>query len=1440
MSYSDSDSSSQAADYKNFRQITRERLLYEMLRSAKTGSSKSTWKVLIMDKLTVKIMSYACKMADITQEGVSLVEDIFRRRQPLPSMDAIYFIQPTKENVIMFLSDMSGKSPLYKKAFVFFSSPVSKELVGHIKKDSSVLPRIGALREMNLEFFAIDSQGFITDHERALEDLFGDEETSRKGDACLNVMASRIATVFASLREFPTVRYRAAKSLDASTMTTMRDLIPTKLAAGIWNCLAKHKQSIENFPQTETCELLILDRSIDQIAPIIHEWTYDAMCHDLLNMDGNKYVHVALSSFNCSHIVRVIGLLYEMLRSAKTGSSKSTWKVLIMDKLTVKIMSYACKMADITQEGVSLVEDIFRRRQPLPSMDAIYFIQPTKENVIMFLSDMSGKSPLYKKAFVFFSSPVSKELVGHIKKDSSVLPRIGALREMNLEFFAIDSQGFITDHERALEDLFGDEETSRKGDACLNVMASRIATVFASLREFPTVRYRAAKSLDASTMTTMRDLIPTKLAAGIWNCLAKHKQSIENFPQTETCELLILDRSIDQGFITDHERALEDLFGDEETSRKGDACLNVMASRIATVFASLREFPTVRYRAAKSLDASTMTTMRDLIPTKLAAGIWNCLAKHKQSIENFPQTETCELLILDRSIDQIAPIIHEWTYDAMCHDLLNMDGNKYVHVIPSKSGGQPEKKDVLLEEHDPIWLELRHAHIADASERLHDKMTNFLSKNKAAQLQHGKRDGGELSTRDLQKMVQALPQYSEQIDKLSLHVEIARKINDLIREQGLRELGQLEQDLVFGDAGMKDVIKYLSTQEEASREGKLRLLMILATIYPEKFEGEKGQNLMKLAKLPSDDMSAVNNMRLLGSAVDAKKNTPGGFTLKFDLHKKKRAVRKERQEEAAWQLSRFYPMVEELIEKLSKGELPKEDYPCMNDPSPSFHGSTSLSSSASSNQGQAAQSMRSRRTPTWAKPRGSDDGYSRALEDLFGDEETSRKGDACLNVMASRIATVFASLREFPTVRYRAAKSLDASTMTTMRDLIPTKLAAGIWNCLAKHKQSIENFPQTETCELLILDRSIDQIAPIIHEWTYDAMCHDLLNMDGNKYVHVIPSKSGGQPEKKDVLLEEHDPIWLELRHAHIADASERLHDKMTNFLSKNKAAQLQHGKRDGGELSTRDLQKMVQALPQYSEQIDKLSLHVEIARKINDLIREQGLRELGQLEQDLVFGDAGMKDVIKYLSTQEEASREGKLRLLMILATIYPEKFEGEKGQNLMKLAKLPSDDMSAVNNMRLLGSAVDAKKNTPGGFTLKFDLHKKKRAVRKERQEEAAWQLSRFYPMVEELIEKLSKGELPKEDYPCMNDPSPSFHGSTSLSSSASSNQGQAAQSMRSRRTPTWAKPRGSDDGYSSDSVLRHASSDFRKMGQRIFVFIVGGATRSEDKECFTNVSW
>ncbi|KAJ3672528.1 hypothetical protein LUZ60_007249 [Juncus effusus] len=489
-------------------------------------------------------------------------------------------------------------------------------------------------------------------------------------------------------------------------------------------------------------------------------------------------------------------LLNEMLRSPKVKESKTPWKVLIMDKFTVKIMSYALKMADITDAGIS------------------------------------------REAYIFFSSPVPKELVAYIKNDTSVVPRIGALSEMNLEYFTTDTQGFVTDHEMALEELFAENA---------------------------------------------------------------------------------------------------------EKSCKYNDSINVIATRIATALASMREFPNVRYRAAKSSDASE--TPHDLVPTKLATAVWDIFSKFKSTIPDYPQKETCELLIVDRSIDQIAPVIHEWTYDAMCHDLLDVVGNKYVHEVQNKSGAT-EKKEAILEDHDPVWLELRHVHIGDASVRLSDKMENFTSKNKAAQMQSKQRD--EISTKDLQKVVQSLPQYTEQKERLSLHVE------------------------------------------DLNPESKLRLLMIYALTYPEKFEGDKGEKLMQLAKLSRDDMNTVNNLRYLGG-FDTKKKAPASFSLKFDTSNKKHAARKDRtgEEENKWAFSRFYPLVEELVMQISKNELSQQDYPSMNQkaggsdgtaPAPVPNGSVRTHAPQPTGPGRAAPtqpvaSVRSRRTPSWAKPQ-SDDGNS--------------------------------------------------------------------------------------------------------------------------------------------------------------------------------------------------------------------------------------------------------------------------------------------------------------------------------------------------------------------------------------------------------------------------------------------------------------------------------
>lgn len=71
------------------------------------------------------------------------------------------------------------------------------------------------------------------------------------------------------------------------------------------------------------------------------------------------------------------------------------------------------------------------------------------------------------------------------------------------------------------------------------------------------------------------------------------------------------------------------------------------------------------------------------------------------------------------------------------------------------------------------------------------------------------------------------------------------------------------------------------------------------------------------------------------------------------------------------------------------------------------------------------------------------------------------------------------------------------------------------------------------------------------------------------------------------------------------------------------------------------------------------------------------------------------------------------------------------------------------------------------------------------------------------QELIEKLNKRELPKDEYQCMNtSPTPSnratTHGSSGAPQPPSGKTGQP-HSMRSRRTATWARTRNSDDGTS-----------------------------------------
>lgn len=57
-------------------------------------------------------------------------------------------------------------------------------------------------------------------------------------------------------------------------------------------------------------------------------------------------------------------------------------------------------------------------------------------------------------------------------------------------------------------------------------------------------------------------------------------------------------------------------------------------------------------------------------------------------------------------------------------------GNMYEYTSENRKG-EKEKKEYYLDERDPLWVNLRHQFIADASNNVTKQLNNFMSQNKA-------------------------------------------------------------------------------------------------------------------------------------------------------------------------------------------------------------------------------------------------------------------------------------------------------------------------------------------------------------------------------------------------------------------------------------------------------------------------------------------------------------------------------------------------------------------------------------------------------------------------------------------------------------------------------------------------------------------------------------
>lgn len=118
----------------------------------------------------------------------------------------------------------------------------------------------------------------------------------------------------------------------------------------------------------------------------------------------------------------------------------------------------------------------------------------------------------------------------------------------------------------------------------------------------------------------------------------------------------------------------------------------------------------------------------------LARFIQNELDQFAQHQRDFPpQTNRPRgvLLVVDRSMDLFAPLLHEFTYQAMVHDLLPVtDGDKVTYKTVVNQGAKNEEvKEMEIGESDRVWVDYRHMHMKDVLGKLGEDFAKFRAAN---------------------------------------------------------------------------------------------------------------------------------------------------------------------------------------------------------------------------------------------------------------------------------------------------------------------------------------------------------------------------------------------------------------------------------------------------------------------------------------------------------------------------------------------------------------------------------------------------------------------------------------------------------------------------------------------------------------------------------------
>ena len=205
----------------------------------------------------------------IPPPAVYMVEDIAATHTNTGHMSAVCLLRPTPENIRTIVAHL--REPKFREYHIFFTNTVTQDLLRKLADaDASLV--VKQVQEFYADYYAVNTDLFSLNLGGSLTLSRPRSTYSVHETAAMARTTQGLLGLLLSLKMKPYVRFQASSE---AAQAVAREIMGT--IGGERELFTFQRQSSGASPL-----LLVLDRREDPLTPLLTQWTYQAMVHELL------------------------------------------------------------------------------------------------------------------------------------------------------------------------------------------------------------------------------------------------------------------------------------------------------------------------------------------------------------------------------------------------------------------------------------------------------------------------------------------------------------------------------------------------------------------------------------------------------------------------------------------------------------------------------------------------------------------------------------------------------------------------------------------------------------------------------------------------------------------------------------------------------------------------------------------------------------------------------------------------------------------------------------------------------------------------------------------------------------------------------------------------------------------------------------------------------